>query len=93
MKRNYFRVWMNYCKVKIGHASLDEHGNIRGGAAGDQTGREVYIRDYYTFGYNVVIRAFDPNVAENTAKAVEAVLGGRGEAYEKKLFPCVDELL
>ena len=28
----------------IAHASLDEHGNIKGGNAGDQTGKEVCIR-------------------------------------------------
>lgn len=73
----------DFMAVKIGHASLDEHGNIRGGAAGDQTGREVYIRDYYTFGYNVVIRAFDPNVAENTAKAVEAICKNDNVGYNQ----------
>ena len=33
--------------VKIGHASIDERGKARGGAAGDQTGREVYTRNWY----------------------------------------------
>lgn len=31
----------------IGHASIDESGRIQGGSAGNQTGREVCIRNYY----------------------------------------------
>ena len=33
--------------LTIGHASLDEHGKIQGGSAGDQTGKEVCTRNYY----------------------------------------------
>ena len=32
--------------VKIGHASIDENGKAAGGKAGDQTGREVCVRDW-----------------------------------------------
>ena len=31
----------------VGSARLDENGNISGGAAGDQTGREVSTQPYY----------------------------------------------
>ena len=31
--------------IKIGHASIDENGKITGGKAGDQTGKEVCIRN------------------------------------------------
>lgn len=33
--------------LTIGHASLDEYGEIQGGLAGDQTGKEVCTRNYY----------------------------------------------
>ena len=33
--------------LKLGHASIDELGNISGGQVGDQTGKEVCIRSYY----------------------------------------------
>lgn len=33
--------------IYIGHASIDENGNISGGAAGDQTKKEVCKRTYY----------------------------------------------
>ena len=32
--------------IRIGHASISEKGTIRG-AAGDQNGREVFIRSWY----------------------------------------------
>lgn len=31
----------------VGSARLDENGNVSGGAAGDQTGREVSTQPYY----------------------------------------------
>lgn len=42
--------------VKIAHASIDEHGKVSGGAAGDQTGKEVCIRSWYNKPWTVVIR-------------------------------------
>lgn len=42
--------------VKIAHASIDENGKISGGIAGDQTGKEVCIRSWYSKPWNVVIR-------------------------------------
>lgn len=42
--------------VKIAHASTNENGKISGGKAGDQTGKEVCIRSWYSKPWNVVIR-------------------------------------
>ena len=33
--------------IKIGSARIDEHGKIKGGSAGDQTGKEVCIENFY----------------------------------------------
>ncbi|MBD5396120.1 MAG: hypothetical protein HDR71_18115 [Lachnospiraceae bacterium] len=33
--------------IKVGSARIDENGKISGGAAGDQTGKEVSTQDYY----------------------------------------------
>ncbi len=57
--------------VTIGHASLDEHGKTRGGAAGDQTGQEVCIRSYYNMGHHLVLRPKTQDTAEKIAAAVE----------------------
>ena len=42
--------------VRIGHASIDENGNASGGRAGDQTGKELCTRDWYTKGWNVLLK-------------------------------------
>lgn len=42
--------------VKIAHASTNENGKISGGKPGDQTGKEVCIRSWYSKPWNVVIR-------------------------------------
>lgn len=57
--------------VKIGHASIDERGDFRDGKPGDQTGKEVCIRDWYSAGWNKVIRPNKAKRAEKIAKAME----------------------
>lgn len=41
---------------KIVQASINEKGTVTGGQTGDQTGREIYIRSYYNFPWNAVLR-------------------------------------
>ena len=48
--------------VKISNSGSDEHGNYKGGAAGDNTGKEWYIRDWYNRPWNCVLRHPDPEV-------------------------------
>mgnify|MGYP007007821211 FL=1 len=50
--------------VKIGHASIDERGKARGGAAGDQTGKEVCLRDWYDKNWVSVLRPKNEKEAE-----------------------------
>ncbi|MBO4395813.1 MAG: hypothetical protein J5819_05650 [Eubacterium sp.] len=57
--------------VVIGHASINERGTIKNGIEGDQTGREVYIREWYNRNWNKMIRCTDPEVAELIAQAME----------------------
>lgn len=58
--------------VKIGHASIDERGRVNSGTAGDQTGKELCIRDWYNKGWSVLLRPKSATVAEKMAKACEA---------------------
>lgn len=51
----------------ISHASIDERGNIVGGKSGDQTGKEVCTRPYYSKGWNVVVRMKTPAMREKVA--------------------------
>ena len=60
--------------VTIGHASIDENKNIKGGAAGDQTGKEVCTRSWYSKPWTSVIRPKDSAKAEKIAKAMEQAL-------------------
>ena len=54
--------------VKLGHASISELGSIHG-KPGDQTGKEVCIRDWYpSSGWDYVLRPVNAEIAE---KAVE----------------------
>ncbi len=61
--------------VKIAHASIDENGKISGGAAGDQTGKEVCTRSWYSKPWDTVIRMREATMRQKVAdcmmKAVE----------------------
>ncbi len=57
--------------VWICHASKDEHGNLKGGQAGDQTGKEVCKREWYNRPWTDVIRFKDPVKAEKVAQDME----------------------
>jgi len=57
--------------VLIAHASIDEHGNIKNGQAGDQTGKEVCIRSWYNKPWGYVIRFTDSKIANKVADCME----------------------
>lgn len=48
----------------IVHSSIDENRKARGGAAGDQTGKEVCTRTWYSKPWDMVLRYPDANIAE-----------------------------
>ena len=58
-------------KVMISQASIDEKGKLRGGAAGDQTSREVFVRDWYDGEWHTLLR---PKSAELARKSAEAAI-------------------
>lgn len=57
--------------TKIAHASGDERKKLHGGKAGDQTGQEVTIREWYNRPWNVVLHWLDPIMAEKCAANME----------------------
>ena len=78
--------------VRIGHASIAENGKASGGTSGDQTGKEVVIRDWYNKPWNVLLRPVRPELAEESAVACEEACanpnigydqGGRNTLYAK----------
>lgn len=58
--------------IKVGSARIDENGNISGGTAGDQTGKEVSTQDYYLHSKGwYLIR---PKSVEDANKLASAML-------------------
>ena len=67
----------------VGTASKNEKGTYTGGQAGDQSLVEVYTREYYNGGWNIMLRAKDPNKAEIMAKSCEAACNNPAVGYDK----------
>ena len=57
--------------VKISNSGSDENGNYKGGEAGDQTGKEWRIRDWYSYPWSCVLR--HPNAEVRKCLATLAV--------------------
>ena len=69
--------------IQIGHASIDERGKIGGGAAGDQTGKEVCIRNWYNRPWNKILRAKNAAVAARIAKAMRQACANNNIGYDQ----------
>ena len=69
--------------TKIAHASGDERRKLRGGKAGDQTGREVCVRGWYNRPWNVVLHWKDPKKAERCATAMERAAKNDNFGYDQ----------
>ena len=69
--------------VKIGHASIDERGKASGGQAGDQTQREVYIREWYNKAWTHVLRPKKEAVANAIVKACKAACANDNIGYDQ----------
>ena len=69
--------------VMIAHASIDENKKIKGGQAGDQTGKEVCIRSWYNKPWNVMIRFKDPAMAEKVAQDMEWAAANNNIGYDQ----------
>lgn len=70
--------------VKIGHASKDENSKTKNGSAGDQTGKEVCIRDWYLHSKSwVVLRCKDAAKREKIAEAMEKACKNSQIGYDQ----------
>lgn len=67
----------------IAHASIDERGKASGGIAGDQSKKEVCIREWYSKPWSYVIRFTDVNMAEKVAQAMEAAAKNDNIGYNQ----------
>ncbi len=70
--------------VTVGSARIDENGQARGGKAGNQNGKELGKQNWYKhkLGWDV-LRAMDPNEAEQIAAAMEAAIANRHIGYDQ----------
>jgi hypothetical protein len=71
--------------VKIGHAYSDENSRAKGGKAGDQTGKELLIQDWYLKekSWTAVFRAKSNSIAEKIAKAMEQACTNNNIGYDQ----------
>ena len=69
--------------VLIGHASIDENGKIAGGKVGDQTGREVCTRGWYSKPWNVMLICTDKAIAKKAAQLMCDACANNGIGYDQ----------
>lgn len=72
-----------YSDVMIGSASKDENGRYVNGQAGDQTGKEVYILNWYNQSWNIVLRPKTDALAEKIAQQCEAGCANNNIGYSQ----------
>lgn len=73
----------SYSGVVLGSSSKDENGLYRGGQAGDQSGKEVYILNWYNGGWKYVIRPKKAVLAEKIASACEKACNNNNIGYDQ----------
>lgn len=59
--------------VRIAQASKDENGRYTGGTAGNQSGTELNIREWYNRPWDTVLRAIDPALGDRIATVAQAL--------------------
>ena len=74
---------VTYSGVMLGSSSKDERGEYRGGQAGDQTGKEVWILGWYDGGWTHVIRPKTAALAEKIAVACEKACNNSNIGYDQ----------
>ena len=67
--------------IQIGHASTGENGG-RNNAAGDQTGKEVKISNWYANGWNQILRPKTQELAEKMATICETLCRNECIGYD-----------
>ena len=70
--------------VQLACASIDERGKISGGKAGNQTGKELRIRNYYVHskGWRV-LRCIHPEMRPLIAAAMKSAVNNRNIGYDQ----------
>lgn len=69
--------------IKIVHASIDENKRAKGGLAGDQTGKEVCVRDWYSKPWEFVLRHPNENIAHGAANIAYMLADSQLVGYDQ----------
>ena len=69
--------------MRIGHSSCTENRGSVGGKAGDQTTKEVCIREYYSNNWDCMLRPKDPVKAETMARECEKACLNENVGYSQ----------
>ena len=70
--------------VKLGSARIDENGQAHGGAAGDQTGKEVSTQSWYAHSKGwVMLRAKSAEAREAIARCMQAACDNKHIGYDQ----------
>ena len=69
--------------VLIGHASIDENGTIQGKTPGDQTAKEICIREWYSKPWNVYLECLDDTLADKAAAIMEEICKNDNYGYSQ----------
>lgn len=74
---------MALLKSRIVHASIDENGNVSGGVVGDQTGKEVCIREWYNKPWNCVLIPTNAELAEKAVNIFCQIASDKNYGYDQ----------
>lgn len=69
--------------IKICHASISENGTVKNAKAGDQTGKEVCVRDWYAKGWNVMLRHPNETIAMQSANIAKMLADSSLVGYDQ----------
>jgi hypothetical protein len=69
--------------IMITHASIDENGRAKNGKGGDQTGKEVCTRSWYSKPWQYVIRFKDPTMRDKVAYCMEKAAKNSHIGYDQ----------
>lgn len=78
-------VVMSINATQIVEASLNEKGTVTGGETGDQTGKEISIRNYYNYNWDLHLRYPETNSTNVDLEsiAIEVINGKWGNGTER----------
>ena len=67
----------------ICNAAIDERNQARGGAAGDQTGKEVCCKPWYSRPWNMMLRYKDADIARQAAEICTKIANSNLVGYDQ----------